>query len=707
MTRYQLHLMNMVLLRRLISFAGKGRWPAVKSKDQPPKNSGYSLIELLVAIGLFSVLVSVLFSGFIASRDGQPQQEQRFKASTLLQETLEAVRVVREAGWEDFAENGVFHPQSFQGSWQLASGPETIDGFTRSVTISDVYRDNDGAIASSDHKLDPSTKKIDISVSWDNPLTTLIERSIYLTRYLENLSYTETTAEDFTGQPGNESILNNTSIRNQSGGEVTLAQSAYADWCQPQDFVVNQLTLPKLSNAIHSRQGGAYLGSGDGNSGSPVFLNVDIDDPPLPASPSATIAGTFDGNYVTNSIYSDGRYVYLATSGSPQVRILDTNTNPYSQVGTVTIPGGAPANSVHLSTNGNVLFVTSGNKLYTFDVTNKNGSHTTVKSSVSMVAGIWSQPTARQVEVVGNRAYVGTGGSLLGLQTFSFNADGGNLKFVAAALLTFSQEAKGLYVDDDAHYAYVVFNNASGINFTRGLVVIDLTRTSWLLITYYPRNYTYDTGGMDPRGVAVPTNSRAIVVGESGGTTPGSEQYQVVDTSSLSSGSPSLTYCGGYPVSSGVFGVSSILDQFNTAYSYIITGEEDNQFKIIRGGEGGGGYQTSGTFESSILSTQYPSGFNKFNASLNPQGQTIRMQLASADPVNDSCNQATYNYVGPQGETNQYFVPEGDTISGTVPFGTYGDYENPARCFRYKVFFETTDSNVTPIFNDFTLNYSP
>lgn len=664
-------------------------------------------MELLIAIGIFGVLVSVLFSGFIASRDGQPQQEQRFQANALMRESLEAVRVVREAGWESFAQNGVFHPEVHQGSWRLSSGTESVDGFVRSLTISDVYRNHGGEIVGPEGDLDPSTKKVDIEVSWSDPLATSISQSVYLTRYLDNLSYTETTADDFTGAGGNNSVLTNTSIRNDHGGEVSLAHSAYADWCKPQDFVVNQLTLPKLSNAIYSRQGGAYLGSGDGTSNSPAFLNISVDNPPPPASPSASLAGTFNGTFSTRAIYSDGRYVYLATSSSPQIRILDLNTSPYTEVGTVTIPGGEPANDVYLSSNGNILFATSGNKLYTFNVTNKSGPHTTVKSSITMTAGIWSQPTARQVRVVGNRAYVGTGNSLLGLQTFSFNADGGSLKFVAAALLTFSQESQGLFVDEQGKYAYVVFNNASGINFTRGLVVIDLSKTSWLLITYYPKNYTYSTGGMDPRGVAVPTSSRAIVVGVGGGSSPGTEQYQAVDTSSLGSQNPSLSYCGGYSVPSGVFGVSSILDQFNVAYSYIITGEADSQFKIIRGGEGGGGYQSAGTFESKIFKTQHSTAFNKFEASINPNNQSVKMQLAVAPPVNNSCAQASYTYVGPHGEMGDYFEPDGNSIIGAIPFGSYGDYLNPAQCFRYKVFLETEDTYVTPVFNDFTLNYSP
>lgn len=643
----------------------------------------------------------------MASRDGQPQQEQRFTATVLVGEAVEAVRSVRESGWDTFSENGIFHPVKTAGTWSLATGPDSSEGFTRSITISDVYRDENGSITEVQNKLDPSTKKVDIDVSWSQPLVTSINRSFYLTRYLDNLSRLETTADDFTGIGEYASILNNTAIVDENGGEVTLAHSAHADWCKPQDFVVNQLTLPKLSNAIFSKQGGAYLGSGDGTADSPAFLNIDINDAVLPDPPTASIVGSYNGNFVTNAIHSDGRYVYLATSGNPQVLILDLNTNPYSLVGTVTIPGGEPANGVHLSENNNILFVTSGNKLFTFDVTNKTGSHTTVKSSISMRASIWSQPTARQVEVVGNRAYVGTGNSLLGLQTFSFNSSGGNLSFVAAALLTFSQQSQGLYVDDQAHYAYVVFNNASGLNFTRGMVVIDLTKTSWFLITYYPKSYTYNTNGMDPRGVAVPASNRAIVVGVEGGSNPGTEQYQVVDTSSLSEQNPSLNYCGGYNVPSGIFGISSILDQYNSAFSYIITGEADNQFKIIRGGEGGGGYQPSGTFESSIFETQYSTAFNKFNASINPQGQSIKMQLAVSEPINNSCTQAVYEFVGPNGDAGQYFNPDENIISGTVPFGTYGGYDNPNRCFRYKVFFESSDTDVTPVLNDFTLNYSP
>jgi len=672
---------------------------------------GHTLIELLVAMALLGMLLPTLLASLAFSTQSDRRHESRQQAQLLLVQAQEAMRAIRATGWVNIATAGEYHPVLDSGEWRLEPGSGESNGFTTTITISEVRRSSSGEIVSFAGWLDPSTVRVVYEVAWNSDDDLSLSTSTLMTRYLDNMSFVETSVADFTGPPENPSRLEGTSIADLYGGEVTLSDSAYADWCKPQDFIVNQVDLPKLSNAIYSRQGGAYLGSGDGASNSPAFINISITNPAPPATPSASVVGTFNGQFTTNAIYSDGTYVYLATTDNPQIKILNLSTNPYTEVGTVTIPGGAPANSVYLSANNNILFATSGNDLYSFNVANKNGPHTTVLSSIRMRASIWSQPTARQVVAVGNRAYVGTGGSLLGLQTFSFNSDGSNLRFVASALLTFSQQSQGLYVDSQARYAYIVFNNASGISFTRGLVVIDLTRTSWFLITYYSRYYTYNTGGMDPRGVTVPTDNRAIVVGVGGGSNPGTEQYQVVDTSSLANQNPSLSYCGGYSVPTGIYGVSSLLDSYNVAYSYIITGETGNQFKIIRGGEGGGGYFISGTFESKIFDALYSSGFNRFVANVNSSNQTVKMQVSVAQPINGGCLDSTYTYVGPNGtqgaSPSAYFFPNESVIEAAIPYGIFDEFANPGRCFRYKVFMETTDAQFTPSFDDIQINYSP
>ncbi len=87
------------------------------------------------------------------------------------------------------------------------------------------------------------------------------------------------------------------------------------------------------------------------------------------------------------------------------------------------------------------------------------------------------------------------------------------------------------------------------------------------------------------------------------------------------------------------------------------------------------------------------------------------MQVAVAPPSNGNCSDAIYTYVGPKGiqgaSPSAYFMPVGDSISGGVPFGTFDSYVNPARCFRYKVFFETNNIEESPLLSDFELNYSP
>lgn len=673
--------------------------------------SGHTLIELIVALGILALALPALLTGLALSAQNNQRHDLRQQAQQLLLESQEAIRAIRSTGWASVSTPGVYHPEFVSGEWSLVPGSSERNGYTTSVTISEVRRSLTGEIVQTGGWVDPSTLQVQYDVVGVADNAVSLSTQGLLTRYLNNETYTETTEADFSGSGDNTGNTVGTHIIGDGGGEVLLDSTSNADWCQPQDFVIDEVSLPKLSNVIYARQGGAYLGSGDGVNNSPAFINVSVDTPAPPASPSATVVGAFNGSFVTNAIYSDGAYVYLATSSSPQIRILSLQTNPYTEIGTVTIPGGAPANGVYLSSNNNVLFATSGQYLYSFNVTNKSGPHTTVKDSIRMRAGLWSQPTARQVHVVGNRAYVGTGDSLLGLQTFSFNSDGSNLRFVAAALLTFSQQSQGLYVDPDGHYAYIAFNNASGISFSRGMVVVDLTKTSWLLLTYYPNSYTYDTGGMDPRGITVPTNNRAVVVGLGSGTSKGSEQYQVVDTSGLGTVNPPLVYCGGYVVPDGIFGVSSILDQYNAAYSYIITGGSNNQFRIIRGGDGGGGFLSSGTFESKIFDPLFASAFNSFSASVVPNNQTIKMQVAVAAPGANGCTDALYTYAGPNGvqgaSPSAYFIPTGGTIEGAMPFGVYDTYVNPQRCFRYKVFFETSDIEASPMLTEFELNYSP
>ena len=103
-----------------------------------------SLIEVVIAMGLASILLPAILTGLVASSEGKAQEAQRIEATAFLKEAQETVRVVRETGWTNIS-NGTYHPTISGSTWSLTnipSGPETINGFTRKIEVSDVLRDS-------------------------------------------------------------------------------------------------------------------------------------------------------------------------------------------------------------------------------------------------------------------------------------------------------------------------------------------------------------------------------------------------------------------------------------------------------------------------------------------------------------------------------------------------------------------------------------
>jgi type II secretory pathway pseudopilin PulG len=201
--------------------------------------SGQSLVELLLAVALASVMLPALLTGLVASRQGRVQQEQRVKAVQLLQETQEAMRSIREKGWTYLTTNGTYHPIISGSSWSLASGSDVSGDYTRQIVITDVYRDTTTKqIVTSGGFLDPSTKRADITISWSIPYASSIASTVYLTRYLDNLVYLQTTKADFDSD-----TLVQLSTTNTSGGEVQISNNTKAKWCLP-SFASSSIDLP-------------------------------------------------------------------------------------------------------------------------------------------------------------------------------------------------------------------------------------------------------------------------------------------------------------------------------------------------------------------------------------------------------------------------------------------------------------------------------
>lgn len=634
--------------------------------------NGQVLIELILAMGVAMIFLPALSTGLVASREGRAQQSLRLEATILLKEADEAVRVVREAGWNNFSVNGAYHPLISGNSWSLVSGAETVNGFTRSIVVSDVYRDASGNIVSVGGTLDPATKKAVASVSWNTPIVSSVDATYYLTRSLKNAAFIDTSEANF-----NAGTLTNTAVTDTSGGEVVLGAGGYGNWCKP-NLSIAALDLPKsgVANALTAIEGKAFAGTGENASGV-SFANIAITNT---NPPQASVVGTFDG-YKTNSVFGEGSYAYLGTdNNAKEIVIIDLTqivNGKYVEAGYFNAPGNGNGNSVFVS--GNIGFMTEGNKLYTFDLSSKSGSRSQL--GVITLAG-----EGEKVFVVGNYAYVAIDSTSTQLQIVEVSPDGKTLTVVSQASVN-GDDGKDVYVNSTGTRAYLV-TEASPIQ--NEFFIVDVSTKSG----NRPTLGSFEANGMNPKGVTVVTGNKAIIVGTGG------EEYQVIDLNNESL----PTRCGGLNIDVGVNGVSSVLEADGDAYSYIITGEVSREFQMIEGGPGGQ-YILSGTFESQTFASPSASNprqifLNRFDANISKPVQTeIKLQIAGETNLNGSCSGVGFNFVGPDGTANSYFTAADDsTIKATIPVSL--------TCYRYKAYLTTSDRNATPVLYDIATNYS-
>jgi Tfp pilus assembly protein PilV len=123
--------------------------PASRS-NRPHANAGFSILEPLLAASLIAFLVLGIVSALVYGRATIANNAARSKALFLAEEALEAVRSIRS---DDFSalEAGAHGLSREGGVWSLSEGGDSVDGFQRTIEISDV---------------DASSKQITASVEW-------------------------------------------------------------------------------------------------------------------------------------------------------------------------------------------------------------------------------------------------------------------------------------------------------------------------------------------------------------------------------------------------------------------------------------------------------------------------------------------------------------------------------------------------------------
>ncbi len=154
---------------------------------------GISLIEVLVASAVITVSLAALTSLVQVSSRILSESVKKAQAQSLAGEGIEAVRIMRDAGWSVnvvlLATSTPYYPvfSTTTSAWTLtATNPGAVDGvFTRTIVFHDVYRrvsDSDIVASTS-----PDTKAIDVGTREVVSLVTWGSRSVSFSAYLSNL----------------------------------------------------------------------------------------------------------------------------------------------------------------------------------------------------------------------------------------------------------------------------------------------------------------------------------------------------------------------------------------------------------------------------------------------------------------------------------------------------------------------------------------
>lgn len=153
--------------------------------------SGFGLLEIIIGIALISISVFGITSASAVSLRVMDDALNNVKASFLLEEGVEAVKMLRDTSWSLNIVplvSGNSNYLNFNGlNWQTTSLNTFIDDrFERKFVLENVLRDVNYDIAESG-ALDANTKKFTVSVSWqEREGTTTKQISGYITNIFNN-----------------------------------------------------------------------------------------------------------------------------------------------------------------------------------------------------------------------------------------------------------------------------------------------------------------------------------------------------------------------------------------------------------------------------------------------------------------------------------------------------------------------------------------
>ena len=645
------------------------------------KVKGFSLAELILAIGIFASASTMLVSLVIESTKTLGNIYTRAQATQLVEEVYNSILLLKEDAWFNIArytEEGEKHIQVNNGIYEVVDGQGSRGNMTYYFTVNNAMRDTLGNIVTTGGTIDPHTRLISINVGWTDRLNTVrtVSSSIYMNDWNTN-SILYTTKEDFS--PGTH---DQTVAVELTDGELRLQKRFYSDWCRPElslNTDLSEYDIPGSATprSVYAQLGHAYLGTRGEATGEPFTkLNIAGVDPPI-----VSVEGHFSG-YNVNDIFIKDNYAFLATTDdNKEVVILNISSLPYTEVGFFNAPGGDDAHTVFV--DGNVGYVGQMENVHSFNLSSYSGGRTKI-GSIRASSWLFSEVArVSQIKVFNGYLYAVLDWDWYELAIIRVS-NPASMSITSSTSVN-NQQVYDMYLSEDATRAYFGTSNSSS---EREFFIMDTSSKSGTR----PIIQSIDIPSTTIRGISVVqegSKKYAIIVGTNG------QEYQVYNITTETS----PTKCGGMEINNGIYDIDSIRDSYTNAFSYIITGDTAKEFKIIRGGPGGGGedgyaFYDQGTYESTPFNSESTSSEYYVLAIKTdiPSATTIKIQVRASD----NSNMSGSTWIGPDGTAATYY-----DVTGVydLPTGIVGQY------LQYKVAYTSTSIENSALLEELVINY--
>lgn len=147
--------------------------------------TGFTIFEVVIAVAIIAMTFFGMTAAFQGSLQLARQNLRTTQASFLLEEGVEAVKVIRNDNWSNITAltPGTTYYFNWNGTtWEETNTNQFIDGlFERSFVLEEVARDAEDDIAASG-TTDSGTRKVTVTVSWwSGSATTSREIQTYIT----------------------------------------------------------------------------------------------------------------------------------------------------------------------------------------------------------------------------------------------------------------------------------------------------------------------------------------------------------------------------------------------------------------------------------------------------------------------------------------------------------------------------------------------